>query len=351
VIIRWKYLVAALIVAPFLALLVGWSGVIGVGASSGHWAVTDWFLHWVMRNSVRTAALSVEAPPLDNPALLPLAAGHYEIGCAMCHGSPARPRSDVSLSMLPSPPDLQRVVPSWKDEQLFQIVQHGVRFTGMPSWPTQHRPDEVWAMVAFLRELPQMDDARYYELSGLHKPPMEGEVGSLPLTCESCHSAQKLTSESLIPSLAGQSEAYLLESLKAYASNERASGIMPAAIGTLDEGSFQELAGYYASQQRADRPALSADLELVERGRVLAERGRPEDKVPACLSCHEKAGANPVYPRLSGQSGPYLAQQLHLFSGGMRGGTSYSHLMTEAAKNLQEDDIAAAAAYFAQRPN
>ncbi len=350
-IIRWKYLLAALVAAPFLALLIGWSGIIGIGASSGHWAVTDWFLHWVMRNSVRTAALSVEAPPLDDPALLPPAAGHYEIGCAMCHGSPARPRSDVSLSMLPSPPDLQTVVPSWTDEQLFQIVQHGVRFTGMPSWPTQQRPDEVWAMVAFLRELPEMDDARYYQLSGLHEPPMEGEVGGLPLTCESCHSQQKLTSGSLIPNLAGQSEAYLLESLKAYANSERASGIMQAAIGTLEEDSFAELASYYAGQQRAERPAPSVDPALVERGRVLAERGRPEDKIPACLSCHEKPGANPVYPKLSGQSGPYLKQQLRLFSEGVRGGTSYSHLMTEAAKNLQEDDMAAAAAYFAQRPD
>ena len=83
--------------------------------------------------------------------------------------------------------------------------------------------------------------------------------------------------------------------------------------------------------------------------RVLAERGRPEDRIPACLSCHEKAAGNPVYPRLSGQSRPYLQQQLELFAGGVRGGTRYSHLMTEAARKLEEEDIAAAAAYFSQR--
>ncbi|HEX2146355.1 MAG TPA: cytochrome C, partial [Pseudorhizobium sp.] len=80
--IRWRHALIGLIGAPVMALLIGWSGLIGVGASSGHWAITDWFLHWVMRNSVRTAALSVSAPPLDDPALLPPAAGHYEIGCA-----------------------------------------------------------------------------------------------------------------------------------------------------------------------------------------------------------------------------------------------------------------------------
>ncbi|HEX5933910.1 MAG TPA: c-type cytochrome [Pseudorhizobium sp.] len=348
-IIRWKHAIAGAIAIPILALLVGWSGLIGVGASSGHWAVTDWFLHWVMRNSIRTAAISIDAPPLDDPALLPPAAGHYEIGCAICHGSPARPRSEAVLSMLPVPPDLRTVVPSWTDEELFQIVQHGVRFTGMPAWPALQRPDEVWAMVAFLRRLPEMETVRYYELAGLHPPPMQGEVGDLPLTCESCHSERKLTRDSLIPSLAGQSEAYLLESLQAYVDDKRASGIMEAAVGTLPEEALPELARYYASQSRGERPRSDVDPELVEKGRVLAERGRPEDRIPACLSCHEKAAGNPVYPRLSGQSRPYLQQQLELFVGGVRGGTRYSHLMTEAARKLEEEDIAAAAAYFSQR--
>jgi mono/diheme cytochrome c family protein len=55
--------------------------------------------------------------------------------------------------MLPQPPDLADVVGEWNNAQLFRIVKHGVRFTGMPAWPMQDRDDEVWAMVAFLREL------------------------------------------------------------------------------------------------------------------------------------------------------------------------------------------------------
>ena len=348
-IIRLKHVVIAAIATPVLVLLVGWSGVIGVGASSGHWAITDWFLHWVMRNSTRTAALSIEAPQLDNPALLPPAAGHYEMACAMCHGSPVTPRPEVVEHMLPAPPDLKPRIPTWTDEELYQIVQHGVRFTGMPAWPTQKRPDEVWEMVAFLRQLPEMDENRYYELSGLYRPPMEGEVDDLPLSCESCHSSGKVAAGSLVPRLAGQSEAYLLESLKAYASNQRPSGIMQMAISLLPEDSFPELARYYASQKPPRGDLAPADVSLVEKGRVLAERGRPEDKIPACLSCHEKVDANPVYPKISGLGQPYFERQLHLFKEGVRGGTKYSHVMQEAVKNLEDDDIAAAAAYFAQR--
>ena len=36
------------------ALLFAWSGLYNVAATRGHWAVTDWFLHFAMRNSVKT---------------------------------------------------------------------------------------------------------------------------------------------------------------------------------------------------------------------------------------------------------------------------------------------------------
>ncbi|SMF08543.1 Cytochrome c553 [Xaviernesmea oryzae] len=347
--IRRKHLIGLVVALPLSGMLFAWSGLMGIQASTGHWAVTDWFLHWVMRNSVRTAALSVEVPPLDDPALLPPAAGHYETGCAICHGSPAQPRSDAVLAMLPSPPDLKTVVPDWSDAQLFEIVKHGVRFTGMPAWPAQARDDEVWAMVAFLRKLPEMDTNAYLQASGLHGIGTAGEVSPLPITCESCHAEKKLNDGSIIPRLAGQSEAYLLNSLRAYAEGKRPSGIMQVAVGTLSEESLPELAGYYAKQARPQRAAAAADPQLTEKGRELAERGRAADRIPACFSCHEKPGGNPAYPYLSGQNAAYLEQQLRLFREGVRGGSSFSHLMTEAAKNLDDEDVAALAAFFSGR--
>lgn len=347
--IRWKHLIVLVIIAPLLALGVGWSGVMSVRASTGHWAITDWALHWVMRNSVETRALFIDPPPLDDPALVPGAAGHFETGCAICHGSPAQARPDSVLAMLPPPPDLKTVVPEWSDAELFEIVKHGVRFTGMPAWPTQSRDDEIWSMVAFLRKLPDMDGKAYMQASGLHGMGTAGEVSPLPITCESCHAESKLTDASHIPRLAGQSEAYLLNSLKAYTENHRPSGIMQVAVGTLPDEGLPELAGYYAGQARAERPPVAKDPALVEKGRLLAEAGRAADKVPACLSCHDKAGANPAYPKLSGQNSAYLRQQLALFHSGTRGGSSYAHLMNDVAKGLTPEDIEAAAAFFSQR--
>lgn len=342
----WKHLAIAAVAAVILGFAFAWSGIMGIGARSGHWAVTDWFLHWTMKNSVRTASLGTEPPPLDNPEMLKLAAGHYEQGCAFCHGSPAEARSQVVFNMLPVPPDLKVKVPEWTDAELFHIVQDGVRFTGMPAWPSDHREDEVWAMVAFLRQVPRMDAGKYCELAGL------GDVSSqqkVDLNCQSCHAEDRLNGQSLIPSLAGQSEAYLRATLLAYLKGERASGVMQAAVAGLDANDVGRLAHTYATMQRKpiDAGGVNPRGADVQAGKDLAMNGRAQDRIPACLSCHERKDSNPAYPRLSGQSAPYLAQQLRLFREGYRGGTAFSHLMIPAANNLTDKDIENLSAYFA----
>ena len=71
-----------------VGLLIAWLGIVNIAASTGHWMITDKFLHWSMRNAVRTrAALTIEDPRLDFTGLVS-AAGHYSATCAVCHGAP-----------------------------------------------------------------------------------------------------------------------------------------------------------------------------------------------------------------------------------------------------------------------
>ena len=87
------------------AFLFAWSGLYNVAATRGHWAVTDWFLHFAMRNSVKTQSMSVgEPPPLDDMAMIRLGLGHYQGGCAPCHGAPGYGGSPVTEGMLPVSP-------------------------------------------------------------------------------------------------------------------------------------------------------------------------------------------------------------------------------------------------------
>ena len=216
--VNWKHLAIGLAILPVAVLFATWIGFFNVGASTGHWKITEWFLHFAMRSAVRTYALAVEAPDeLPRYAIQP-AAGHFARGCAICHGAPGEPRSPAVHLMLPQPPDLAGKVGEWTDAELFRIVKHGVRFTGMPAWPTQQRDDEVWAMIAFLRELPTMDEATWRDLAyGSGAPPDRPDAGLRP-RARRMHALPRRGRRSAAarstPVLAGQSETYLLESLR-----------------------------------------------------------------------------------------------------------------------------------------
>ena len=350
--VNWKHLAIGLAVLPVAVLFATWIGFFNVGASTGHWKITEWFLHFAMRSAVRTYALAVEVPdPLSHHAIQP-AAGHFARGCAICHGAPGEPRSPTVHLMLPQPPDLAGKVGEWTDAQLFRIVKHGVRFTGMPAWPTQQRDDEVWAMVAFLRELPTMDEAKWRDLAFGGEMPAIGQTPDFDealAECARCHGEDGLGRSPVTPVLAGQNETYLLESMKAYATGHRQSGVMAIPAAAVDSRLFVDLARHFSALP-APAPSTQPDPVLIARGEEIARHGIPTRDVPACLGCHGRTDRNPIYPELSGQPAEYIAVQLRLFRAEKRGGTHFEHLMRNAAKNLSAEDIDALAAYFAQKP-
>ena len=333
--IRARHLLLGLLALPVAAVVVAWLGVIGVGAASGHWALTDWFLHFAMRSSIRTAALGHGAPDLPRDALRP-AAGHYARGCAYCHGAPGAPRSPPVLGMLPTPPDLATRVHEWTDPELHRIVMHGVRFTGMPAWPAQGRDDEGWMMTAFLRALPELSPADYAAL-------VAAPAGTLPAACSGCHGPDGRDGGAFVPRLAGQSAAYLEASLAAYARGARASGIMAEAAADLAPETRAELARALAGLA----PAAPSDQGSPTP--EVASTGAPARGVPACLACHGAPRRNPAFPRIDGQPAPYLAAQLRLFRAGARGGGPYAALMTSAAAGLTDAEIDRLARWFAGR--
>ncbi len=350
--VNWKHLAIGLAALPFVVLFATWIGFFNVGASSGHWKITDWFLHFAMRSAVRTYALAVEVPDELPPYAIQPAAGHFARGCAICHGAPGEARSPAVNLMLPHPPDLAGKVGEWTDAQLFRIVKHGVRFTGMPAWPTQQRDDEVWAMIAFLRELPAMDEATWRDLAYGDSEPAIGQTPDFDRAlaeCTRCHGEDGRGHSPVTPVLAGQNETYLLESLEAYVDGRRHSGVMGIPASAVDSKLFAGLARHFSALPAPSPPAPS-DPTLIARGEEIARRGIERHDVPACLGCHGRPDRNPVYPEIAGQPAAYLALQLKLFRSDNRGGTRFEHLMRNAAKKLSDEDITALAAYFAQAP-
>jgi cytochrome c553 len=357
-----------LIIAGFtlpLALAIGafgfaWSGLYNVAASEGHLRLTAWFLHFVMRSSVSTHAASIDPPPgFDRPAMVGRGAGHFARGCAPCHGAPGVPPSPIAHEMLPAPPDLSKAVPKWEVDELFWIIRHGIKYAGMPAWPAQVREDEVWAVTAFLLELPGMAPESYRELAfpaikpgALDPAPALGAPAADPATCARCHGAQGQGGPfGGVPMLAGQKASYLRLTLEDYRRGNRPSGIMGPIATFLDDRAILELAAHYEQLDTPSRPAAEADPALLQMGGALAAVGDPKGKIPACSGCHGEDGRAldkmPAYPALAGQHAPYLQQQLWLWRAGIRGG-SYGNLMAAAVQNITDQQIEAVTLYYSR---
>jgi cytochrome c553 len=350
-----KHLVGLALLVAAGGFLIAWSGLVSIAASSGHWAPVGWFLHFTMRQAVDTQSLGIE-PPLgfDHPDRVALGAAHYASGCAPCHGAPGEAQSPVALAMTPPPPWLPPVIPTWEARHLFWIVQHGVKYSGMPAWTTQERPDEVWSVVAFLGQMPDMEASAYRRMAfGSEAAPTDGvsgedTLGPLVASCDRCHGTNGTGRwDAGVPVLAGQSETYLAATLRAYAEQRRASGIMQPLARELESRAIDALAHHYAIRPR--QSAASPPTEMVEPvvlGEAIARSGIPAAGIPPCMSCHGPPTRYPHYPELAGQDAAYFARQLELFRDGVRGGTAFAHIMQSFAGGLTDRDIAAVAAFY-----
>jgi cytochrome c553 len=396
---RWAFRIAAFLTLIAVGgFLFAASGIMSIKASSGHWAITAWLLNFAMRRSVIMHSLAIKPPPLDDQALVLKGGAHYETGCRPCHGSPdlnQQPR--IAHWMTPHPPNLSREVPKWDANELFYIVKHGVKFTGMPAWPAQKRDDEVWAMVAFLRKLPALSGDDYKLLVRGEQSQADGAAVMQDLngtqqvpppvseSCGRCHGVDGSgRGIGAFPKLAGQKPEYFISSMQAYALGRRSSGIMEPIAVALSRQATAELARYYATLINktvaarsplghprigdADRKFVLSSIAVgkmenqklleaernesltsaIERGKEISMRGIPRQRVPACAECHgpSEEQRNPNYPILAGQYADYLVLQLTLFKKQARGGTAYAHLMRPVGAGLTSEQMRDVARYY-----
>ncbi|SEJ88266.1 Cytochrome C oxidase, cbb3-type, subunit III [Sphingomonas sp. OV641] len=348
--ITWLRASLAALVLGLLGLLVAWSGAINVAASSGHWAITDWFLHWVMRNSVDTRSTLTSPREASDPSGLVSAAGHFAAACATCHGAPGIKPSPVFKAATPPAPDLARTAGEWSDRELFWIIDHGVKMTGMPAWPARARQDEIRRMVALVRRLPGMTPAQFDALTG-----GTARIASAPglAACAGCHGADgRGRGAPDIPVLGGQKPAYLLAALRAFQDGTRQSAVMGHAASRLSGAEMRQLSRHFAAL-----PGLGAgtgrggavNAPHDAAAEQIARIGLPDKELPACASCHTPAKP---YPVLAGQKPEYLAARLRQMRGDEKevDARQSQATMPVIARRIPEEMIDRLAAHLAAAP-
>ncbi|MGD8323904.1 MAG: c-type cytochrome [Gammaproteobacteria bacterium] len=166
-------------------------------------------------------------------------------------------------------------------------------------------------------------------------------------TCSACHGADGNSVTPEWPSLAGQSEAYIVRQLEAYRDQQRADVGMQNFAATLSEQDMHDIGAFYATQTLLPK---GANPELVELGEDIYRGGVPERGIAACIACHGPGGhGNPMaaYPRINGQHAAYLQKALNAYASGNRTSDSdKNQMMRNVAELLLEDEIVALASYI-----
>ena len=164
-----KYLLTIVITLAVLAggaLYYAWSGMYNIAATEPHWTVTSSLIRILRDRSIEVHSKGIQAPNLNDPKLKQIAFPHYHDMCRFCHGAPGYSPEEFALGLYPFPPKMTSgyIQKMFRDIEIFWIVKHGIKMTGMPAFGHTHTEEQMWGLVALAEEIPRMSAEQYEEL-------------------------------------------------------------------------------------------------------------------------------------------------------------------------------------------
>lgn len=166
---RWPLFAAAIVVGGMVAFfgaawLVVYNGIFDIAADTPHSQPVYWLMQNVRQRSIAVRAVDVVAPnDLGDTKRVVSGAAQYAGMCSICHLGPGERRTEISRGLYPRAPELRRgseLTPA----EVFWVVKHGIKMTGMPAWGTTHDDHILWDVVAFLRKMPELTAEEYQAL-------------------------------------------------------------------------------------------------------------------------------------------------------------------------------------------
>lgn len=154
------------IIFVLILLIVGgivfiYSGTYNIAATEPHSLLAEWVFNTAKKYSVKKHSEHIARPKLSDDSLVKKGFDHYENMCAGCHGAPG---SNPAEGFNPSPPNLTEEAEELSATELFWVTKNGIKMTGMPAFGLSHSDEEIWSIVAFLKQLPDLTEGDYKEL-------------------------------------------------------------------------------------------------------------------------------------------------------------------------------------------
>ena len=154
---------ALAIIVAVAAPIYFFGGFFSVAATEPHFNIVGWALERVRMASISHHATDTPPVSLDDPAVVQAGAKAFsERGCVTCHGGPGAAWAKFSEALNPSPPDLAEVAKARTPAEIFWVVKHGLKFTGMPGFAAIDVKDkEIWEIAAFVKNWPNVSVAYF----------------------------------------------------------------------------------------------------------------------------------------------------------------------------------------------
>jgi cytochrome c553 len=146
--------------------------------------------------------------------------------------------------------------------------------------------------------------------------------------CRTCHGLDGFARIPIAPHIGGEPAEYLIHQLTAFRDGQREHEMMSIVAKSLTDDQIRDLAAWYAGH-RID-VTLTADADAAPQ---------------TCIGCHGADGLAlvPDAPNLAGETNIYIDTQLKAFRTGKR----QHDIMSPIAQELTDDDIRAAADWYA----
>jgi len=172
------------------ALLFAWSGSYNIAAIKPHWGITLSFIELFRDRSIAVRSDDIRVPDVDDAESKEAAISHYHEMCRLCHGAPDYQPEEFAKGLYPPPPNMisGHVQEGRSRAEIYWIVKHGIKMTGMPAFGPTHSDSELYGLVALSMEIPQKSPEQYRrqvqkidsEGVGGHghekQPPVQGET-------------------------------------------------------------------------------------------------------------------------------------------------------------------------------
>lgn len=164
-----------MVVAALVALIgmaLAWNQIrAGISAHDEPTAVEE-LLATKMRSLATPSEARARANPLEpTEEVLESGMEHWADHCATCHGNDGKGQTDIGRGLYPKAPDMTAErTQSLSDGELAYIIRNGIRLTGMPAWgePGSGPSDEDWALVHFIRHLPEITPEELERMEGMN---------------------------------------------------------------------------------------------------------------------------------------------------------------------------------------